>query len=445
MLGSPYRFAVINFACFAIGLLIAGFNASIFIAIFMCIFIIMYNRKKIGLENSMALAISYLMIFDAETYSYTPLKLRIWYILLIPLLILKLKQHNFFIKQPKNLNSLIFIFFGVSITMRLITDPIDGKLSIIKYLIFSLGAIFVLKESFRSIAKITGLKQLTEYFVSLAIFVGTWGIFQFFANILGMGSSFQADYYNVRPSAFFSETTWYAEYLVFGLVFAYYNFQTSNKNSYLLLMPIFLIGIILSVTRNAFLAIAMWIFTTFVLSLLRTKIKPIHPLMLISILIGMGIIIYYSSNFDFIVNLLKNKLSLTDSSAQGRLDAIQVSISRILKNPIFGHGFGFNQITDTIAESGTSIGAKHANLFLMIAYIFGIPGLILLLYTITNFIVRQSYKWINSANHESKYAVILLIIYLSISMFAPLHQYPCGMYIIAATLLLSTPKLTSKI
>lgn len=324
--------------------------------------------------------------------------------------------------------------------MRLVTDPIDGKLSIIKYLIFSLGAIFVLKESFRSIVRIIGLKPLLDYFVSLAIFVGIWGIFQFCSNLLGAGALFQADYYNVRPSAFFSETTWYAEYLVFGLVFTYYSFQTSHKSGYLLLMPFFLIGIMLSVTRNAFLAIAMWVLTTFILSLLRTKIKPIHPLLLITTCIGVGIIIYYSSNFDFLVNLLENKLSLADSSAQGRINAIQVSIERIADNPLFGHGFGFNQATDTIAESGTSIGAKHANLFLMIAYIFGIPGFILLLYLITNFIVIQSGRWIINANKESKYAVILLIIYLSISMFSPLHQYPCGMYIIAVILLFATPE-----
>ncbi len=440
MLGRPYLFTFLNFAIFAIGLFLTGFQTSIILSACMGIFIILYNRKKIGGWDSIALAIVYLMIFDADIYSYTTFKFRVWYLLLLPLLVHHLQRHHFFRKLPKNGYTFAFFFFGICILLRLITDPLDGKLSILKYLLFSLGAIFVLKESFRSIVKTTGMKPLVDYFISLALFVGVWGILQFGANLSGIGAAFQADYFNFRPSAFFSETTWYAEYLVFGLLFAYYNFQATHQKTYILFLPLFLVGIVLSVTRNAFLALAMWCMTTFFLGLLRTKIKPLHPLLFITAGLAVGIIIYSSSYFDSLVDLLWQKLSLMDDSAQGRIEAIQVSIGRIADRPILGHGFGFNPATDTIADSGTSIGAKHANLFLMIAYIFGLPGLLLLLYLIADMILKQSNRWIKSQNLESKYAVILLIAYLSISMFAPLHQFPCGMFIMAAILLFANPK-----
>ena len=395
------------------------------------------TARELGIWNAMALAIVYLMVFDADTYSYTSLKLRSWYLLQLPLLCYHLRRFRFFGKLPANGNTVVSLLFAVLILFWLVADPMNGKLSSVKYVLFSIGTVFCLKEAFLDIAGRIGLNRLIDFFVGLALFVGVWGIFQFVMNLAGLGVKFQDDYYNFRPSAFFSETTWYAEYLVFGMLFAYYNYRSVSKRLYVLIFIPLLFGIVLSATRNAFLALGIWAFSAFVLGVIRGRIKLVNPF----ILIGMGLVVcgvvVYGSYINDLFTFILSKFSLQDDSAMGRIEAFRVSVARIADSPLIGHGFGFNPETDQIAMSGTSIGAKHANLFLMIAYVFGLPGLFMLLYLIANTLVVQTDRWRKYHMSENKYAVLILLVFVSMSMFAPLFQYPFGMFVLATVILFS--------
>ncbi len=398
--------------------------------------ILVCTVRRLGIWNAMALAITYLMLFDADTFSYTLLKLRSWYLLLLPLLFHYLRKFRFFSKLPCNGNTIVSLLFAVMTLFWLIVDPMDGKLSALKYILFSIGTAFCLKESFLEIAEKIGINKLTDFFVGMALFVGIWGIFQFAMNATGMGAKFQDDYYNFRPSAFFSETTWYAEYLVFGMVYAYYAYRSLHRRFYLFISLLLLLGVVLSVTRNAFFALAVWVFTAGVLGIVRGKIKLIHPAVFVSIALIISVFVVYGDYAEMFVSI-QDKFSLQDDSAKGRIEAFNVSIDRIGNSLLIGHGFGFDPETDRISISGTSIGAKHANLFLMIGYVFGLPALFALLYLIFNTIVVQTNKWRLYHRTESKYAVLLLCVFIFMSMFAPLFQFPFGMFVLATVILFS--------
>jgi len=433
----PVAFCILNAAVYASVLFLFGFSASSVLSVCMGLGIMAYTARELGIWNGMALAIVYLMIFDADTYSYTSLKLRSWYLLLLPLLFHHLRRFRFFGKLPANGNTVVSLLFAVLILFWWVADPMNGKLSSVKYVLFSIGTVFCLKEAFLDIADRIGINKLIDFFVGLALFVGVWGIFQFIMNLTGLGVKFQDDYYNFRPSAFFSETTWYAEYLVFGMLFAYYNYRSVYKRLYVFVAIPLLFGIVLSATRNAFLALGIWAFSAFVLGAVRGRIKPVNPF----ILIGMGLvvcgIVVYGSYVNDLFTFILSKFSFQDDSAMGRVEAFKVSIARISDSPFIGHGFAYDPQTDRTSVGGTSIGAKHANLFLMIAYVFGLPGLFMLLYLIANTLVVQTNRWRKYHMPESKYAVLILIVFVSMSMFAPLFQYPFGMFILATVILFS--------
>ncbi|WP_300286558.1 O-antigen ligase [uncultured Alistipes sp.] len=434
---SPVRFCILNFAVYLSGLFLFGFSAASILSVCMGVTVMACTARRLGIWNAMALAITYLMLFDADTFSYTSLKLRSWYLLLLPLLFHYLRKFHFFSRLPRNGNTVVSLLFAVMILFWLVADPMNGKLSAVKYVLFSIGTAFCLKESFLEIADKIGIDKQIDFFVGMALFVGMWGIFQFAMNLTGMGPKFQDDYYNFRPSAFFSETTWYAEYLVFGMIYSSYAYCLRHRRFYLFVSLLLLFGTVLSVTRNAFLALAVWAFTAGVLGVVRGRIKLVHPIVFVGIALAVSVFVVYGEYANDLFVSIQGKFTLQDDSAKGRIEAFHASIGRIADSPLIGNGFGFDSEADRTSVGGTSIGAKHANLFLMIGYVFGLPGLFALLYLIFNTIVVQTNRWRVYHRTESKYAVLLLCVFISMSMFAPLFQFPFGMFVLATVILFS--------
>lgn len=415
---------------------IVGFEGSILVSLLVGVFIIFYNRKLVGFFNSTALAIAYLMLFDNDKiFAYTSLKLRVWYVLVIILIFYHvLKSVNNAKKTKLSIELCLIIFLFILVCCWFIVDTYNGKLSIIKYMLFSVGSIYVLLKSFKSISLKVGTERLLDYFISLVAFVATWGIVQFVMNILGHGSPYMFDFYNIRPSAFFSETTWYAEYSFFGLIFLSCKSVVYNNYKYNFLFVLIVISLVLSATRNAYLSFVVFGGGMMFLNLLRGKI---YIPKFRYIIICLGILVGVLSIFQDQINFICNKFMNLDNSSQGRLYAINTSWNSFLESPIWGYGFSFDQTKDSIGISGTSIGAKSFNLFLMLLHIFGLSGFIPFLLLLLAFFTKNAYKY-RAGNQFSRYAFLFLSIFLSMSMFAPLHQYPFGMYIVAVALFFSS-------
>lgn len=438
MLGKPLTFAALNIVLLFGVLSIMGFGGAVWVSLAVALWIIIYNTKQVGTVNAMALAISYLVLFDNdEFFSYTDFKLRPWYLLVILLLFYYLTRSIGKLKKVTVTVEFICLFIiYVLVVFWLMADSTNGRLSIIKYMLFSVGTIYVIQKAFKSIAKKVGVENLLDFFISLVAFVSVWGIIQFMMNMLGRGDLYMFDYYNIRPSGFFSETTWYAEYSFFGLILVSCKETIFHHFRFSFLFVFFIISLVVSATRNAYLGVVIWTLSIVFLNLLR---KKVYVPKLRTMIIGIGLLATIAVVFGEQLALISDKITALDNSSEGRLLALEPSWNSFCESPILGHGFSFDPERDSVSLSGSSIGAKSFNLFLMIIHIFGLLGMLPFLLLLMNFLLKNAYRY-KTGSLFAKYAFIILVIFLSMSMFAPLHQYPFGMYIVAVALFLSSIK-----
>ncbi|MDY5122303.1 MAG: O-antigen ligase family protein [Treponema sp.] len=385
--------------------------------------------KKLGIINSISLVITYLLIFDSAAFSFTSFNIRVWYILLIPLVGYYFCINISFTKKIDSVFTLcIFSLLGLMITYLFI-DPKDGKLSIIKYLLFSIGLIYVLYKSFLKIIKKGYKTQLFSFFISLGLFVASWGIIQYLTWNTPLHQKFQYDWFNMRPSAFFSETTWYSEYILFSLVFLFYRFikKSTIKDGFGIF--ICLIGIILSSTRNTYLAIFVWVFVALVISIMDNRVNKKVLLSLFITCILFFILIRFTDLgmfFDKIIERFKG-------GDNGRMTAVKRSLNDISKSPIIGHGFSFN---GEYEGAGTYVGAKNFNFFFMCLHTIGLVGFNFLIILLLSYGIKCIMQYLKFRRDEAKIAVIFISCFLSISMFAPMHQSFIGMFVIAMSIAL---------
>jgi hypothetical protein len=265
-----------------------------------------------------------------------------------------------------------------------------------------------------------------------------WGVFQFFTNLAFL-PNFQLDYFNVRPSAFFSETTWYSEFAFFGFILVFLKIMTvPNMLKLLYLVPFFLLGFLFSVTRNTYLAIFIYLFFTFSLTFFFDKKIPlrimISKFMIISICMLVLILIVYIPELTEIASFFVLKFSGEDDSAQGRIEAYHISINNIMNGNIFGNGYFWD--TSHSTESGSALGSKSFNIFLMMGSIFGLFGGILFIILIISYLTKLLYFYGKTKSIYIKYSFIVFLIFIQMSMFAPLHQFPFGMLIVSLSVFL---------
>ncbi|SNQ60931.1 O-antigen ligase family protein [Candidatus Methanoperedens nitratireducens] len=245
------------------------------------------------------------------------------------------------------------------------------------------------------------------------------------------------DDYNTRPSAFFSETTWYSEYLVFGLILIMLRVIISKNYKLFLVLPLFILGIILSATRNSYLGLLVYLVLSLLFIFANQKINIKMYINKYTVLIVVFIVLSFISLKEYVmpyIELTIDKFYLKDASGLGRIDAFYMSIEDVMVNPIFGQGFYWD--TSMSTDTGTAVGAKSFNLFFMILHIFGFFGFLAFLLLILYYYLNSIARYIKTRSVFIKYSIIIFTIFLTMSMFAPLHQYPFGMYIIALSLYL---------
>lgn len=433
MLKKPYFFLIVNLLLTFLFMLVGGFS-FIYLAIF-CISLVIFfsNFKIIGKKNSLTLIIIYMLIFDSDFFSMTSFNLRLWYIIELPLLLYYLfRDVNFFKKKYTEIYLFLILFLLSIMFFYFLVDKMDGKLSIVKYVFFSIGLIYILYKSMVEILNKVGIKVFSDYLISLGLFVAIWGILQFVLIVApSIKTKIMYDYYNIRPSGFFSETTWYSEYIFFSLVFSFYNYLKTKENKYLFFCVIFLVGIFISVTRNTFLALFVWFFLGICFSCVTLKInRKVFNILILLFIFGFSLIAFIGiDNIKFITNIL-DRFTNGDS---GRMKAFAKSFELISQSLLLGHGFTFNPLTD-VEGNGTYIGAKSFNSFLMILHTVGIIGFFSFITLLLVYYKKMICNFVYYGCIESKIAIIFMSCFLSISMFAPIHQFPMGMYIVSVSL-----------
>lgn len=450
-------FVLFNIIIFYFSIYLFGQRSVDYIEILISI-IIFFTIVKMFKKNRFLLAFTYVilyqLIFDSNYYNFTNYHIRLWYLLLMPLLIyiifIQLNRainNNKLVIYTKKIylfNILIIILFAFLSIAYFFFEPLEAKLYIIKYWLISIGLIYYIYYIFRQANRDIFIEVL-DYLIALALFVALWGIIQFHYNTtLGINNVFNNPLSNkdIRPNAFFSETTWYSEYIVFGIIFTSLRLKIKFNRNFLWIFPVFIFGIIISVTRNAFLGLIIFFVVDIILILILGKIPKIpiktitiNKYFIFAILIVVGYISYaYGQLTMNFINSIIYRFTHANMESH-RIEAFKAGVKYITQSPLIGHGFNYNYNEDKFSGSFSSaIGSKAFNLFLMIGSIFGIPGLIYLIVLVFWHYLTSVLIYIKTRSIYIRYSIILISVFLSMSMFAPIFQFPFGMYIVGISL-----------
>ncbi|MFV8335278.1 hypothetical protein ACNQF7_04230 [Flavobacterium sp. RSP29] len=440
MLNRPVFFVLLNLFSFFIVLFIGGFSLAFPLSIFFSVLIVVYNYREFGLKGGLILAIIYLLAFDNEIFYFSELNIRVWYLYLIIIYGISffevVKNRQISLKKKFIVEYNIgFVLFIWSLYF-LVTEDFISKINNVKYWLFYVGLILVLNHFFTK--NIIKFRSILDYLISITVFIMFWGILQFLTNLLFL-PNFQLDYFNVRPSGFFSETTWYSEFIFFGLLLIFLKILTVQKMLKLLyLVPFFIGGFLFSVTRNTFLAFFIYLFFTFTLTFFLEKkiFLRILKSSFIRILICAVIFVFilYIPQLTEVVSFFAFKFSGQDDSAQGRIEAYHLSIDGIVNGGVFGNGYFWEKSHST--ESGSALGSKSFNIFLMMGSIFGLFGGLLFVFLTLFYLVKTLYYYCKYKSIYIKYSFIIFLTFIQMAMFAPIHQFPFGMLIVSLSVFL---------
>ncbi len=440
MLDKPILFFLINFISYFLFLSIFDFQAAFPLSISFSLFIVIYNYRKIGFKSSLVLAIIYLLAFDNEVFYFSDFNIRVWYFYLV--IVYVISSVDYFNKPVFKFKKsllfdffILFIFFIWSIYFLIIEDFIS-KINNIKYWIFYIGLILVLNRFFKKNLAI--YNQIINYIISITVFVMVWGILQFITNF-SFYPNFQLDYFNIRPSAFFSETTWYSEYIFFGLILVFLKILTiPNMMKLMWLVPLFIVGFLISVTRNTFLSFFLYLVTTFFLTFFIEKkiIIKIAKSRFVGVTMCLIIVSFFlfAQQLSETIPVLAGKFTGEDESAQGRIEAYHLSIKGILDGGLLGNGYYWD--STNVTSSGSALGSKSFNILLMVSNIFGLLGGLLFFSFIVYYLIKILYNYFLYKNDYIKYSFIVFFTFVQMALFAPIHQFPFGMLVISLSVFL---------
>ena len=369
-------------------------------------------------------------LFDSEPFLISSLKIRLWYFIYFVGLVFSI--YSFLKRKVNVLGFLIFVYMCcVGIVDLFLTD---GGLFAIKYIFF-----YVLVVYFVSNSIFLSRYSLSYFFNIISIVCIPFVVFGVIQFVFSISMGFQNNpllppVYNLepRPVAFFSETTWLSELSLFILISL-----LVIKNVAFKALGLFftLIIIVITVTRNTYLALSICIFLFIILECLRFKFnKNALKMSIASILIFSLIALMNDKVFDLLLALV-NRFTDLETGGGGRLEAFVLAWSMFIENPSGWLGNGFSWHEGIVAGQGSSLGAKAFNSIIMFNHIFGLLfTLMILLYVLVFVIKSVSIILDEKSNVDSRaisYALLFyLISFISISMFAPIHQYPLGAVIL---------------
>jgi len=314
-------------------------------------------------------------------------------------------------------------------------DPIVFKMVNLKQWLFYIGLILTL--SFLS-RKMYFDKLILVVVIATAI--SLLGFIQFVINkLFGVNSNFiypAMPNLEIRPVGLFSETTWLSEFSLVVSMVSWFLYIRFKHYFYIFSIIIFLIVIIITSTRNTYLAIVVLsVFSTlYSIMSMRINVKSLKILFLGGCVFF--IVILNSEALIYSLATIVDRFVDIDSSS-GRFDAFVLSKEKLGDGVNFFFGSGYYWDSTFQVGAGTSIGSKSFNLFLMIFHIFGVFGLLLFLLFIIKFFIQSFLQFYKNKNITYKFSLYILVVYLSMAMFAPLHQYPAGALILSLVVFLN--------
>lgn len=394
-------------------------------------------RKEMGSRGALVMAVSTLLLFDAPAYIVADIY-RYWYLGLIMLVVVfgirGLSRKD--LQRFKHTVLLFVLPFLLLSIMYMVIEPMEVKLNIIKYWLFYVLLIVMLAAGYKEIYDRGKLETLTTFLVGLGLLVWGQGIVQVLSAIFNLPLSPRY----LRPRAFFSETTWYAEFLVIIILVAFYAMRKYGRKFNLIYIFTMLTGILLSVTRNAFLALAVCLLLSILMGFASLRLsfallKNGYFYIGIILLAGIIMLLWDQAVGLMVFSRLQSKFSASEDSAASRLEGFAWSLSHLSQSPIIGNGFYWGK--DMITNKGTALGSKSFNIFFMFHFIFGLFGSIPLILGSAYFLIRNTHVFVRMRISEYRYAVLLMAAFLTISFFAPMHQYSIGMQIVALAFMFS--------
>ncbi len=437
------RVTILLLLFYAASAWISGPQSAVFCMILASIILYVYFvSKKLGLYQSLVLLIPFLVLFDSPLFAFTAFNLRIWYAIVVVGIIRKVILLLSGRVRFSGKKIVPIVFFVVLSVFHFIIDDQNGRLSNIKYWLFTIGAALILVADLKPVF-IKQKRFMLGYILAMIYFVTLFGLVQYAAVKTGLGQRFMLNPSTVRPDAFFSETTWYASYALFGLILLFYYCTHYMKSTGFLLSLTFIAAIFISNTRNAYLAIALvslfaMLFFAGRLHLPFSKhLAKGYFLLLIVISIVISFVLPLVA--DTVANL-QVKLSLQDASAMGRATGFTKSFQQISASPYLGQGFNWS-MEDTIQSAGTAIGAKSFNLFLQIFHIFGLLGLVPFVIIVGRRLSWLGLRTIALNSLEYRYSFYFFLAFLSMSFFAPIHQHSAGVLFLAVSAWLGNEKI----
>ncbi|MCF6775589.1 hypothetical protein L3V83_03265 [Thiotrichales bacterium 19X7-9] len=339
------------------------------------------------------------------------------------------------LKRILKVNALIvyltIYYFCFAIVYYAVNRNNMGFLYSLKYYFVNIFMVFVLycylQYDFRRIVKVCLCIFSIVLFFALVQYLGNY-IFAMRSNPF----NFNLRYLELRPASFFSETTWVAECAVLFVLLAMYAKKIQIISSWLLwlMLVLSIVIFVITTTRAAYLALI-------IVCLFNFRLWNIRIVLALFALSLSSILIFYLFNpTEFLTHLswFYHRLHFQDGSAQGRYQAIILTVKEIIENPwalSFGHGFIWNAKVDVLS-SGTAMGAKAFSILLFIPYVFGIFGVFIFLLLLLKVFLR--YQKLCRLDFHRTYGASIFLAYLVISSVAPLFQYSLGVIWLALAL-----------
>jgi hypothetical protein len=310
----------------------------------------------------------------------------------------------------------------------------SGVLYGIKYLFFTfapMGAISFL------LARNGKLSEVAIFFVKTGIFIGIFSLIQL-ATIRSGNFMFQPHVIDLYPAAFFSERTWFGLYLAFCINFLFICLHQRRMKlfEFSACLALFVLGVLLSLSRNAFLALTIFVCCYPLLILPRENPERVRTLLWFLAFCLIAVLMLGLMSLALLDSASKNIFEVTleaaattinafldgNESGMGRLQAIEMTIGRYLQGEysLLGNGFDWSYEKDITPIAGTAIGAKSANIFAFVLHIYGVLGLIIMI-MLGFFLLRKAKRFQDKA--LSRLTLLSLLIWMVMAQFAPLHQY----------------------
>ena len=288
----------------------------------------------------------------------------------------------------------------------------DTLRQLIKFVLVNLLIYLVVVNWVNSLDKV---ETIFRAWILTSCVVALWGIVQ-----LGAWVFYNVNWMTVlsyRPPAWFSEATWYGEYLTFSLALTlpFVIVREPKQRTTWLWVAVGLqtFGIFLSATRTAWIALVAIAISIIFLILLYRRTYPelatrwtlrsiqAMSLMMIVLLFGFVITSYLFPLISaFTVTIgssayTTQRLALNDASVLGRLESTRVTMIAALQHPILGNGIGtWGRAFMGQFEGSVALGGSHFNIFIGPFYDAGLLGLgaMLLLLGMCGVLVFKTFK-----------------------------------------------------